>query len=206
MQEKVNDNCVQLEKIINGECDMLMEAINRRKTALFDFIHKEREMKIKHLRDQVSSHTIKLQSTTGLIQFCIEALKETDATSFLQIGSSLMKRVNSVENSWQKDLIINVNNLNQFELTLDPGPVHVAINQLTFAQMKPPSAPLLIPEECITENNSITIAWQPQESCLIESFLLEIDDGNCGPFRVIIICMNMLMRGKNLLIVVIPSA
>lgn len=32
------------------------------------------------------SCTGKLQQTTGLIQFCIEALKETDSAAFLQVN------------------------------------------------------------------------------------------------------------------------
>jgi len=38
------------------------------------------------LQDQQSNCTGKLQQTTGLIQFCIEALKETDSAAFLQVG------------------------------------------------------------------------------------------------------------------------
>lgn len=36
-------------------------------------------------QDQQASCTGKLQQTTGLIQFCIEALKETDSAAFLQV-------------------------------------------------------------------------------------------------------------------------
>lgn len=36
-------------------------------------------------QEQQTSCTGKLQQTTGLIQFCIEALKETDSAAFLQV-------------------------------------------------------------------------------------------------------------------------
>lgn len=36
-------------------------------------------------QEQQASCTGKLQQTTGLIQFCIEALKETDSAAFLQV-------------------------------------------------------------------------------------------------------------------------
>lgn len=42
-----------------------------------------------HLQEQQSSCTGKLQHTTGLIQFCIEALKETDSAAFLQVSNSI---------------------------------------------------------------------------------------------------------------------
>lgn len=47
-----------------------------------------------------------------------------------------------------------------------------------------PAAPNLIFEECVSENNSITIAWQPQELSFVEGYILEFDDGNMGPFKV----------------------
>lgn len=58
-----------------------------------------------------------------------------------------------------------------------------------------PGAPLLIPEECSAENNSVTVAWQPppghgiigcagQRGPAIEGYLLELDDGCGGEFRV----------------------
>lgn len=62
----------------------------------------------------------------------------------------------------------------------------------TFAA---PGAPILIPEECSAENNSVTVAWQPppghgivgcagQRGPAIEGYLLELDDGCGGEFRV----------------------
>lgn len=56
-----------------------------------------------------------------------------------------------------------------------------------------PGAPVLIPEECSAENNSVTVAWQPpgghgvgcgQRAPAIEGYLLELDDGCGGEFRV----------------------
>lgn len=58
-----------------------------------------------------------------------------------------------------------------------------------------PGAPILIPEECSAENNSVTVAWQPppghgivgcagQRGPAIEGYLLELDDGCGGEFRV----------------------
>ena len=52
-----------------------------------------------------------------------------------------------------------------------------------------PGAPILIPEECSAENNSVTVAWQPPPGCgqrgpVIEGYLLELDDGCGGEFRV----------------------
>jgi len=44
---------------------------------------------------------------------------------------------------------------------------------------------MLIPEECSAENNSVTIAWQPPQTSFVEGYVLELDDGAGGAFRVI---------------------
>ncbi|RWS31330.1 E3 ubiquitin-protein ligase TRIM9-like protein [Leptotrombidium deliense] len=85
MNERVNDNSTNLETEISSRCDLLVDAIQNRKHQLLDFILKEKEYKLRALKEQVSSYTNKLQQTTGLLQFCIEALKETEATAFLQV-------------------------------------------------------------------------------------------------------------------------
>lgn len=56
-----------------------------RKQQLLTFARKEKDYKLRILRDQVLSCTTKLQQTTGLIQFCIEALKDNDNLSYLQV-------------------------------------------------------------------------------------------------------------------------
>lgn len=47
-----------------------------------------------------------------------------------------------------------------------------------------PVAPMIIPEECNAENNSVTVAWQPPSLSHVEGYVLELDDGNGGDFRV----------------------
>lgn len=105
-----------------------------------------------------------------------------------------------------------------FDLTLDHQSVIQSIENMTFLQMKrkqlqlniidfiykfgyfllfltriflaAPGPPIIIPEECTSENNSITIAWQPHPSSFVEGYILELDDGNNGSFRV---CRNIFI-------------
>nr|CAD7589222.1 unnamed protein product [Timema genevievae] len=53
-----------------------------------------------------------------------------------------------------------------------------------FLTDQAPCAPAVIPEECSAENNSVTIAWQPPPTSYVEGYVLELDDGNGGEFRV----------------------
>lgn len=57
---------------------------------------------------------------------------------------------------------------------------------ICFTAVSPtaPGQPFIIPEECSAENNSVTIAWQPYPSSVVEAYTLELDDGNGGDFRV----------------------
>lgn len=79
------ENSCNFETEVTSQCDILLAAIEARKQQLLSFARKEKDYKLRILRDQVSSCTAKLQNTTGLIQFCIEALKEVDATAYLQV-------------------------------------------------------------------------------------------------------------------------
>jgi hypothetical protein len=79
------ENSTDFESQVSAQCDALVDAIHRRKQELLDFVRQSKEMKLRTLKDQVSTCTCKLQHTTGLLQFCIEALKETDSAAFLQV-------------------------------------------------------------------------------------------------------------------------
>ncbi|XP_046663598.1 E3 ubiquitin-protein ligase TRIM9 isoform X2 [Homalodisca vitripennis] len=183
MTDKLNENCVEFEEVVISQCDALIEAIEARKQQLLEYIRQDKEIKVRVLKEQVATCTCKLQHTTGLLQFCIEALKETDSAAFLQVGSMLINRVANVDITWHKDMTASPRVSSQCDLTLDDKSVARAIDQLNFIQMKPPSAPSIIPEECSAENNSVTVAWQPPPTSYVEGYVLELDDGSGGEFR-----------------------
>lgn len=58
------------------------------------------------------------------------------------------------------------------------------INRFEFACFAAPGPVVIIPEECSAENNSVTIAWQPPPTSFVEGYVLELDDGAGGAFRV----------------------
>lgn len=47
-----------------------------------------------------------------------------------------------------------------------------------------PLAPQIIPEDCSAENNSVTVAWQAPNHSFVQGYVLELDDGSGGEFRV----------------------
>ncbi|KAL3266547.1 hypothetical protein HHI36_010715 [Cryptolaemus montrouzieri] len=182
MSDKVNENCEDFEAIVTAQCDALIQAIHTRRAQLLECIRQDKEMRIRALKDQVVTCTSRLQQTTALLQFCIEALKETDSSAFLQVGSMLIGRVTNTDQSWHKEWTAPRVSPH-FDLTLDDKSVLRAIEQLNFIQMKPPAAPTIMPEECSAENNSVTVAWIPPPHSHVEGYVLELDDGNGGDFR-----------------------
>ncbi|KAH0948169.1 hypothetical protein HN011_009128, partial [Eciton burchellii] len=195
MTDKVHEECVALEEEVEDRVANLVSLLQARKSRLIEAARQTREARVRSLRDQVARCATHLQTTTALLTFCIEALKETDSAAFLQIGGMLSVRAATAAGSWGgAEGVQEIARLPLLDLTLDDKPLRRAIDQLTFVQLKPPGAPLLIPEECSAENNSVTVAWQPppghgimgcagQRGPAIEGYLLELDDGCGGEFR-----------------------
>ena len=81
----MQESCVRVETAIHAQCLELAEALRRREEALVEFARRERDLQLRRLRDEVATCTGHLQHTTALVQFCIEALKESDSSAFLQV-------------------------------------------------------------------------------------------------------------------------
>ncbi|XP_046417060.1 E3 ubiquitin-protein ligase TRIM9 isoform X1 [Neodiprion fabricii] len=202
MTDKVHEECAALERDVDDTVASLVGQIHARKGRLIDAARQTRDNRVRSLREYVARCASHLQATTALLTFCIEALKETDSTAFLQVGGMLSVRASTAAGSWgAAEGVQEAARLPLLDLTLDDKPLRRAIDQLTFVQLKPaegedryptaaPGAPQLIPEECSAENNSVTVAWQPpgggsggQRGPAVEGYLLELDDGCGGEFR-----------------------
>ncbi|XP_054469959.1 E3 ubiquitin-protein ligase TRIM9 isoform X3 [Anoplopoma fimbria] len=184
MVQHIQENGVEFEACLVAQCDALIDALNRRKAQLLSRVNKEHEHKLKVVRDQISHCTVKLRQTTGLMEYCLEVIKENDPSGFLQISDALIRRVHMTEGQWGKGTL-TPRMTSDFDLTLDSGPLLQTIHQLDFVQMKVPAAPMLQLEECCTQNNSATLSWKqpPLSTIAVEGYILELDDGNMGPFR-----------------------
>ncbi|XP_063804485.1 E3 ubiquitin-protein ligase TRIM9 isoform X3 [Pseudophryne corroboree] len=191
-ESKQKENSVEFEACLVAQCDALIDALNRRKVQLLARVNKEHEHKLKVVRDQISHCTVKLRQTTGLMEYCLEVIKENDLSGFLQISDALIRRVHLTEDQWGKGTL-TPRMTTDFDLNLDSAPLLQSIHQLDFVQMKVPSLvpapPMLQMEECCTHNNSATLSWkQPQMSMVqAEGYILELDDGNGGQFREVFV-------------------
>ncbi|XP_060132924.1 E3 ubiquitin-protein ligase TRIM9 isoform X16 [Zootoca vivipara] len=186
MVQQIQENSVEFEACLVAQCDALIDALNRRKAQLLTRVNKEHEHKLKVVRDQISHCTVKLRQTTGLMEYCLEVIKENDPSGFLQISDALIRRVHLTEDQWGKGTL-SPRMTTDFDLNLDSGPLLQTIHQLDFMQMKGklPAPPILQLEECCTQNNSATLSWkQPPLSVVqVDGYILELDDGNGGQFR-----------------------
>ncbi|XP_040266866.1 E3 ubiquitin-protein ligase TRIM9 isoform X12 [Bufo bufo] len=135
MVQQIQENSVEFEACLVAQCDALIDALNRRKVQLLSRVNKEHEHKLKVVRDQISHCTVKLRQTTGLMEYCLEVIKENDPSGFLQISDALIRRVHLTEDQWGKGTLTPRMNTD-FDLNLDSAPLLQSIHQLDFVQMK----------------------------------------------------------------------
>lgn len=55
----------------------------------------------------------------------------------------------------------------------------------SFSTIAAPLAPVIVPADCSAENNSVTVSWQAPNKSFVEGYVLELDAGDGGEFRVI---------------------
>ncbi|XP_028858104.1 E3 ubiquitin-protein ligase TRIM9 isoform X2 [Denticeps clupeoides] len=209
--QQIQENGVEFEACLVAQCDSLIEALTRQKAKLLTKVTKEREYKLKVVRDQITHCTMKLRQTTGMMEFCLEVIKENDPSGFLQISDALIKRVQSSQDQWVKGAL-EPKVGPEFDLSVNTDPLLQSILQLDFVQSRDvqetpllkqmhagdqketestgeiltvPPAPLLQLEKCCTRNNSVTLAWRITTAPVlpVEGYVLELDDGNGGQYR-----------------------
>ncbi|VDD74624.1 unnamed protein product [Mesocestoides corti] len=100
ISETVMKSAKRAEDDATAKFDCLIQTIEAKKAELIAAIKEERDRKQSALKEQIFQCTSKLTRSTGLIQFCIEMLKENDAPSFLLVSQSLINRALHTEQSF----------------------------------------------------------------------------------------------------------
>ncbi|XP_042602327.1 E3 ubiquitin-protein ligase TRIM9-like isoform X1 [Cyprinus carpio] len=210
--QQIQENGVEFEACLVAQCDALIEALTRQRAKLLTKVTKEKESKLKTVKDQITHCTMKLRQTTGMMEFCLEVIKENDPSGFLQISDALIKRVLVSQEQWVRSAL-EPKVCPEFALTVNTDPLMQSILQLDFTQNKDgqeaallkqmhagdqkeeestgaetstvPPAPLLQLEKCCMRNNSATLAWRitTVQALPVEGYVLELDDGNSGLYR-----------------------
>ncbi|XP_076800799.1 E3 ubiquitin-protein ligase TRIM9-like [Clavelina lepadiformis] len=182
MQEDIDRSSVELEAATVAQCNHLIEAVERKRDEFIRKIAREKELKSKTVRQQLQQCTLKLKQTTGLLEYCIEVMKDNDAAAFLQISQSLIERVVCSEKQWSSRALHPKAKI-EFDLDLETSHVALAIEKLDFVQMKVPDKPTIKVEECGSQNNTVTLVWKVPTTRPVDGFKLEMDNGSNGPFR-----------------------
>nr|CAH8827361.1 unnamed protein product [Trichobilharzia regenti] len=102
--ETVKRNLADSEKELMEQLNSLIAAIETKKQELTERLRDERAKKVHSLKDQINRVTSLLTKSTGLIQFCIEMLKESDPSAFLLVSQSLISRTQSAEQTFIQEL------------------------------------------------------------------------------------------------------
>jgi len=137
---------LEFERLVSAQCDSLIQMIHERREFLLDTIRLDKEAKLRTLKvlrkwrrdcfglikiivlslslslsqEQQIHCTGKLTQTTGLIQFCIEALKETDSAAFLQVSRTTTTAANEQKKSFivtKKSLLLSA--IERITLSID---------------------------------------------------------------------------------------
>ncbi|KAI5616996.1 tripartite motif-containing protein 67 isoform X2 [Silurus asotus] len=196
--QQIQENGVEFEACLVAQCDALIEALTRQKAKLLTKVTKEKESKLKTVRDQITHCTMKLRQTTGMMEFCLELIKENDPSGFLLISDALIKRVQLSQDQWVKgalepkvcpefNLSINTDPLMQESALPRHKLTGVPKEMQSTGAENPgvPPAPFLELEKCCLRNNSATLAWMltTAQPLPVQGYILELDDGNGGQYR-----------------------
>lgn len=157
----------------------MIRQLELKKKDLVDYIELEKSSKIKTIKEQILSVSTKIQKTTGLLQFCVETLKEQDASSFLHISEHMIERISDIDNKYKEDFEHKIIDID-FDFKLNSDIILKEIKKLNYKQLKVPETPIFLAEECINSVNesSIILAWrQPTSKNNTQGYILEIDDG-----------------------------
>ncbi|OON21598.1 fibronectin type III domain protein, partial [Opisthorchis viverrini] len=95
---------LESERLVIAQLNILLEVLEKKKLELTNRLREARESKLCNMKGQISQITGLLTRSTGLIQFCIEMLKESDPSAFMVVSQSLIMRARDAEYHFTQEL------------------------------------------------------------------------------------------------------
>lgn len=87
LPELIEENSAKTKTVLISEIDEMIRTLEMKKKEFVDYVDMEKTSRIKAIKDQIGQLSTRVQKTTGLLQFCVETLKEQDPSSFLQVNN-----------------------------------------------------------------------------------------------------------------------
>lgn len=84
---------MKTKNVLVNEIDEMIRMLEMKKKEFADYIDMEKTSRIKSIKEQIGQLSGKIQKTTGLLQFCVETLKEQDPTSFLLVNFLFLRYI-----------------------------------------------------------------------------------------------------------------
>ena len=107
----LQENALEFEARVVAQFDALIRLLEERKAKLLEMINASVQEKGKILRTQSDLCREKMKSTSGLLQYTLEVLKENDAATFLMVRNETYTYIDS-----SKDLDGSKKSLNKVEM------------------------------------------------------------------------------------------
>ena len=107
----LQENALEFEARVVAQFDALIRLLEERKAKLLEMINASVQEKGKILRAQSDLCREKMKSTSGLLQYTLEVLKENDAATFLMVRNETYTYIDS-----SKDLDGSKKLLNKVEM------------------------------------------------------------------------------------------
>lgn len=94
LPELMDENASKTKNVLVAEIDDMIRNLEAKKKDLVELIDAEKAARVKLVRDQVGGLSSRINKTTGLLQYCVETLKEQDPSSFLLVKKKRTSYVN----------------------------------------------------------------------------------------------------------------
>ncbi|TNN12444.1 E3 ubiquitin-protein ligase TRIM9 [Schistosoma japonicum] len=167
-EDQLKNNISNTETLINQEIDMLIEALQEKRTRLIEKLHSDVQQRRHYIREQTAQAGSRLSSTTSLIYFGVELIKEREPSAFIQVAPSLKHRLINTENELiHETQVCREQCLGDFQLRMNTSnDILERIEAITLNEIYPPPIPKIILSQCLVESNSIQLLWDTVDASI----------------------------------------